>query len=155
MQYSGTINQIMTKLKFTGFDKEKVYDIEITEHKNKRSLNANSYAWSLLTQLSQNMNIPKEELYKRYVKELNFYKEVELNNEAYQIFKKGWEHNGIAWMCEKVDQSRVHAYYGSSVYNTKQMSQLIDNIVQDCKQVGIEVLEDKKIQSLLKDWENR
>lgn len=35
------------------------------------------------------------------------------------------------------------------------MSQLIDNIVQDCRQVGIEVLEDKKIQSLLKDWESR
>ena len=29
-------------------------------------------------------------------------------------------------------------YYGSSVYDTKQMSALIDHIVQDCKALGIE-----------------
>ena len=29
-------------------------------------------------------------------------------------------------------------YYGSSTYDSKQMARLIDNIVQDCKAVGVE-----------------
>lgn len=31
-------------------------------------------------------------------------------------------------------------YYGSSTYDGAQMARLIDNIVQDCKAVGIETM---------------
>jgi 2-iminoacetate synthase ThiH len=36
--------------------------------------------------------------------------------------------------------TNVILYYGSSTYNQEQMTQLIDNIVQDYKAVGIETL---------------
>ena len=43
----------------------------------------------------------------------------------------------LAWIVERGDtvgdMVTLRAYYGSSVYNTKQMSRLIDSIVNDCK----------------------
>ena len=44
------------------------------------------------------------------------------------------------------------AYHGSSVYDTKQMSRLIDNLVQDCKEIGIETLPPEKLSLLVEDW---
>lgn len=43
----------------------------------------------------------------------------------------------------------VTLYSGSSTYDTRQMSSLIDNIVQDCQAVGVETMPPDKLQSLL------
>ena len=43
-------------------------------------------------------------------------------------------------------------YYGSSTFDTKQMSRLIDNIVQDCKAVGIETLTPQQLDALKEGW---
>lgn len=43
-------------------------------------------------------------------------------------------------------------YYGSSSYNTAEMSKLIELIVQECKQLGIETKPQKEIDSLLESW---
>lgn len=159
MQYTGTIEELLVKLKFTDLDKTKKYDISITEHKEKRSLNCNNYAWKLINDLSDKMNISSIEIYRNYVKELSIYKVITINNEAVDTFIKSWAMNGIAWLCEKVDKADIegysilHAYYGSSVYNTKQMSRLIELIEQDAKSIGIETLEEKKLKQLLEDWE--
>ena len=47
----------------------------------------------------------------------------------------------------------MNLYYGSSSFNTKQMSRLIDGVVQDCKACGIETKPQQEIDSLLKEWE--
>ena len=36
----------------------RVYDAELKEHREKRSLDANAYAWVLLGKLSAKLNIP-------------------------------------------------------------------------------------------------
>ena len=159
MQYTGTIDQILVKLKFTELDKTKKYDMNLTEHKNRRSLNANSYAWKMINELSENMGISSIILYKNYVYDLSIFKEITINDEAVDTFIKSWAMNGIAWICDKVDKAEIegysilHAYYGSSVYNTKQMARLIKLIEQDAKSVGIETLEERKLNQLLEDWE--
>jgi hypothetical protein len=152
MTYNGTIDQILTKLKFTQLDKTQQYDMELKEHKDKRSLNANSYSWVLMNKLAKVMNLSVVEIYRRYVKDLAFYKELELNEDAYKMFKEAWESRGIAWICERVDNALVHAYYGSSSYNTLEMSKLIDNIVQDCQAVGIETRTPQEIENLKSLW---
>lgn len=60
----------------------------------------------------------------------------------------------FGWFTEKVDEigekTTLNAYYGSSSYNSKQMSRLIDNLVQDCKSVGIQTLDDIEIEELIR-----
>jgi hypothetical protein len=45
-------------------------------------------------------------------------------------------------------------YYGSSSYNTKQMSRLINNIVQECQILGIETKTPDEIANMLNLWES-
>ena len=39
----------------------KVYDVEIKEHREKRSLDSNAYAWLLIDRLAEKLRIPKTE----------------------------------------------------------------------------------------------
>ena len=45
--------------------------------------------------------------------------------------------------------------YGSSDYSVQQMSQFIDNLLQDCAALGIDTPEEQRINSLLEEWDKR
>ena len=47
-------------------DKDKRFDIK--EHKEKRSLNANNYAWKLITEIGDEKRRSKEEIYLEMLK---------------------------------------------------------------------------------------
>jgi hypothetical protein len=74
---------------------------------------------------------------------------------AYKKFKENWEAQGLGWPCvllgraDKSGYVNVQAYYGSSTYDTRQFSILIDALIQDAQALGIEVRPDEEIRSLL------
>lgn len=120
--------------------------IKVTKKNNKRSLDSNAYFWILVDKLSQKMNLSKEDVYRNAIRNIGGVSEVVcVRNEAVEKLCSGWSKNGIGWqtdtMPSKIDGcTNVVLYYGSSTYNQEQMTRLIDNIVQDCKAVGIETL---------------
>jgi hypothetical protein len=46
----------------------------------------------------------------------------------------------------------LRAYYGSSTYDTRQMSILIDALIQDCKALDIETLSEEKLSAMMEGW---
>ena len=70
---------------------------------------------------------------------------------------EAWSKNGIGWQTDtfpsKIEGcTNVILYYGSSTYDTAQMSRLINLILDECRQVGIEVKSEEEINSLLNSW---
>ena len=130
---------------------------EIEVKRKKRRKKANAYFWKLLQELCEEMNIDVIEEYRRRVKELGIFKQWEIETSNVPTFVKMWEDKGIAWFTEKVEEignkAIINAYYGSSSYNSKQMSRLIDNLVQDCKEVGIQTLDEIELERLINDRE--
>lgn len=129
-------------------------DEEIEVKRKKRSKNANSYFWEMLQQLCSEMNLDVIAEYKKRVKELGIFKQWEIEAENVPTFEKLWCDRGIAWFIEKVEENGnkviINAYYGSSSYNSKQFSKLLDNLIQDCRSVGLQTLEDKEIEELIR-----
>lgn len=142
---------------------ENKLNIELKKHRKKRSLDANAYFWKLLTELCELAEIDTVEEYKRRIKELGIFKQFRIQTEDVKTFEKVWTDRGIAWFCEIADTEYlgniefkiINAYYGSSSFNSKQMSRLIDGVVQDCKIYGIETKPQQEIDSLLKEWDKR
>lgn len=122
--------------------------------RKKRSNKANAYFWELLQQLCFEMNLDVIQEYRKRVKELGIFKQWELDTLNVPTFVHLWEDRGIAWFTEKVEEignkTIINAYYGSSSYNSKQFSKLLDNLVQDCKSVGIQTLEDIELKELIR-----
>lgn len=135
------------------------YDLTIKEHRKKRSLDANAYAWVLIGQLADAMRITPREVYRQAIVNIGGnYEILPIREDAVEKFKQTWEAQGLGWPCYDMGRSRhdgyrnLRCYYGSSTYDTKQMSQLIDNLVQDCRALGIETLTPDKLALLTEEW---
>lgn len=141
-----------------GLKPGKVYDVEIKEHREKRSLDANAYCWVLLDKLAEALDTTKEELYRGYVRKVGPYKDFDLSEDEAKTFRVAWERLGQGWPTEQVDftpdgeRAIIRAYYGSSTYNTKRMSRLIDMIVEDCKEQSIETLTPQQLDAMKERW---
>ena len=136
-------------------DKEKLF--EIKEHKQKRSLNANAYCWVLIGKIADVIGSTKEEVYRNYILHKGIYRIVTIDNKAANTFIKVWSEKGLGWLCETSESKTegfidVVAYYGTSSYNTKQMANFIDYVVEEAKSQGIETLTPMEIQMLKDDW---
>lgn len=134
--------------------------IQVKKWTKKRSKNANNYFWELLSEYSEEKNVDAIEEYKERVKRLGIFRRFRIENKDIKTFEKMWTDRGIAWFCETADTEYmgeiefkiINAYYGSSSFNSKQMSRLINDLVEDCKEVGIETKTPAEIKSLLESW---
>lgn len=135
------------------------YIITIKRKRKSRSLNANAYAWVLLDKLAEATGIAKTELYRGYIREIGGNNDIVcVQDKALDSLRTGWQHNGIGWITDTMPSkiegcTNVILYYGSSTYDTAQMSRLINLIVLDCKEFGIPTLEDMEMQRLVEKWE--
>lgn len=133
-------------------------DVTVKKHREKRSLDANAYSWVLLDKLAESTGTPKSEIYRREVRDVGGNTEtVCVREKGVQKLCDGWNKNGIGWQTEVMDSKiegckNVVLYYGSSTFDTKQMARLIDNIVQDCKALGIETLTPQQLDALKEEW---
>ncbi len=137
--------------------KEDKLSIEIKKYRNKRSLDANAYMWVLISKLEEKVNISKDVIYKDAIRNIGVYEVIPVKNEAVERFIEAWTKNGLGWVCETTKSklegyTNVLAYYGSSTYDTAEMSRLIDLIVQECKQLNIETMSKEELDNLIESW---
>lgn len=137
--------------------KENKLSIEIKKYRENRSLDANAYMWVLISKLEEKINISKDIIYKDAIRNIGVYEVIPVKNEAVERFIEAWTKNGLGWVCETTKSklegyTNILAYYGSSTYNTAEMSRLIDFIVQECKQLNIETMSRTELDSLIESW---
>ena len=131
---------------FEALKDDKELTIQVKEFTKKRSMSQNSYMWVLLDKLAEKVNHSKEQIYRVYVKDYGVFQVLPIKNEAVESFQKKWAKNGLGWITEIMGESKITdytniiAYFGSSTYPTKEMSRLLDAIVRDCEDLGINTM---------------
>lgn len=141
------------------FDPQKKYTVTIKESRKKRSLDANAYAWVLMNKLADKLNMGVRDLYRHYIPDIPENSQVVcVPTEAVEKLQSGWEHNGIGWCSDTLKSklpgcTNVVLYYGSSTFDQKQMGVLLDLIIADCKQVGVEYLTPEELERLKGEWD--
>ena len=136
---------------------DKPLTVQVKEFREKRSLSQNAYLWVLLDKLAAKLDQCKEDIYKEYVKDYGVFEILPIKNDAVATFMSKWGKSGLGWFCEDLGESkldgytRLIAYYGSSTYNTEEMRRLIDAVVYDCQQYGIDTMPLTDIMKLVND----
>lgn len=137
-------------------------DIELDKHREKRTLNANAYCWVLCDKIAKKLTVPdavitKEDVYKDAILNIGTFQPMIVEEKAYDNLKRIWEKQGLGFLIQEVSRKdkciRINCYYGSSTYNTKEMSLLIELLVQQAKEQGIETETQAEIDSLLRSWD--
>ena len=141
-----------------GLDLSKTYDVEIRLHRERRSLDANAYCWVLLNKIAGETGNDVAQLYRGYIKGIGGNAEIVcVRDKAVETFRAAWEKNGLGWQTETMPSkipgcTNVVCYYGSSSYDTRQMSVLIDRVVQDAKSLGIETKTPQELEAMMAAW---
>ena len=136
------------------------YDFDVKPHREKRSLDANAYCWVLIGKLAAKLDITSNEVYRQYIPFIgDNFKIVPVREGDIAHWEHIWCSGHVGRMVEDIGPCRaipgyqnVKSYFGSSDYDTKQMSRLIDLIVQDCKEQGIETLTPDKLDAMKSKW---
>lgn len=153
----GTSNKLINWLLKQKNDKQ----YEIKEHKEKRSLDSNAYCWVLCDKIAKELSkdgqvVTKEEVYKDAILQIGSFEPFIVQEISFEKFKRIWEKQGLGFLVQEVSKKdkcvKVHCYYGSSTYDTKEMSLLIQLLVELAKSLDIETKTEAEIKSLLEQW---
>ena len=139
--------------------KFKAGEYELVRRKPRRSLDANAYAWELIGKIAAATNLSKVEVYREAIRDIGGVSEVVcVLDRAVDRLCRGWTHKGLGWQAETEPSkipgcTNVVLHYGSSVYDTQQMSRLIDHLIQDAKALDIETLPRWQLEGMIEAWE--
>jgi len=139
---------------------DKDAEITVKRYRKKRSLDANAYMWVLLDKMAAKLSAPgititKDELYLNYIREVGVFTYIICRDRAVEdvsnlfrlVENMGEIHVGDG------TATQLRCYYGTSCYNTEQMSRLINAIVDACRELGIETATPDEQARMMKLWE--
>lgn len=128
--------------------------IKAVQYREKRSLDANAYLWVLLQKLAEVLRTDKWSVYLQMLKRYGQFTYIVVKPHAVDGIKKQWRE------CEEVGEIKINGekavqmlcYYGSSTYDTREMSVLIDGVVSECNDLGIETLSPDELRRIKEQW---
>lgn len=133
--------------------------VDLTKWREKRSLDSNAYAWVLMDKIAEKTNTTKEHVYREIIKRVGVFEILPLKDVAVEKFIKNWQSKGLGWVCDNLGSSpklegftKIVAYYGTSTYDTKEMSRFIDEVVSEACGLGIQVETPDKIEEMKSLW---
>lgn len=139
--------------------KGRVVSAELKVWHKQRSLDANAYAWVLIDKIAEAIREDKVSIYRAAIREIGGNSQLvcSLDTEVRNL-RRVWEGNGIGWVTDTMPSklagcTNVWLYYGSSIYDTAQMSLLIDNLVFEAKALGIEILPPAELERMMEQWQ--
>ena len=149
----GTVKQIIQWLLNQPQDKQ----FEVKEHKNKRSKDANSLLWACLDEIAKAMIPPQDKwnVYLLMLKRYGKFTYICVKPNVVDAVKLQWRE------CEEIghvningqDAVQLLCYFGSHTYNTKEFSVLLDGVISEMAEMGLETPQDKEMQRAIKQYE--
>lgn len=126
--------------------------IKIDKYREKRSLNANNYAWKLLTEIGNEMRLSKEDVYFIMLKRYGQSEMISvLSHIPITQYVKYCEEAGESTLNGKLFK-HYKVYKGSSDFDKREMSIFIDGIVDEAKDLGIDTKTPDEIANLKSLW---
>lgn len=126
--------------------------IKIDKYREKRSLNANNYAWKLLTEIGNVLRSSKDEVYLEMLKR---YGQSEIISVLAHIpigeYVKYCEEAGESTLNGKLFK-HYKVYKGSSEFDTREMSIFLDGVVSEAQELGIDTMTPNEIAKLKSLW---
>lgn len=119
-------------------------------HKSKRSLDANAYFWVLCDRIAKRLSSDKWTIYLLQLSKYGVFADLQIKTQALEILKEKFRY--IEVLQEGAESCTVRCYFGSSTYNTKEMSDLIHGTVSDAESLGIDTITPEELERMLAIW---
>ena len=134
----------------------KVLSLTVKLFRKPRTKHQNDYLWTLCQAIAQAIGVSKEDVYRQVIRDYGQYEAVTVKDEALQSLVEGWQRDrGLGWFVDTMTNydgtTTALLYFGSSSYDTEQLSRLLDALVDECDTLGLDVQIPDEIKALLRE----
>ena len=141
-------------------DEERL-SIKVSKYREKRSISANGLLWHCLGEMATVLRADKWDIYLKMLKRYGKFTYVCVKEKAVEAMKRQWRE------CEVVGEVTVNrqkavqllCYFGSSTYDTKEFSALLDGVISEMVEIGLEPPTPADIKAAMeryeKEWQSR
>lgn len=128
-------------------------DISFSRHRNRRSIDANAFLWACLGEIARAINSDTWSIYLYMLERYGKFTHILVKPEAVEQVRQVWRETKIVG--EKDGMIQMLCFFGSSTYNTKEFSQLLDGIISEMKGMHLETPPDEEMKQLLEGMRER
>lgn len=135
--------------------RDKLLNLTAKIHREKRSLDANAYAWVLMQKIAEAIHTDKWSVYLMMLERYSpVFTHIIVRPEAVERVKGEWRTVKVLGPIQVNGSSKIQlqCYFGSSTFDSKEMASFIDGIVSECKEMGIETLPPDEIERMRREW---
>lgn len=133
------------------------YEFLLRRKKKKKSLSANAYMWVLCDEIARILQSTKDEVYKQAVANVGVFFPLSCESAAFARARAVWESQGAGFFCnvtrEQAGRTEFNAYVGSSQYTQEELSRLIEELVTEAENLGIDTRASRECRALI-GWRN-
>lgn len=129
--------------------------IKAVKYRNKRSLDANGLLWLCIGRIAESLNTDKWDIYLRLLKSYGKYTYICVKENVVEAVKTQWRE------CEVVGEIDINGtkaiqmlcYFGSSTYDSKEFSVLLDGTINEMKEMGLETPPSSELRRVMEQYE--
>jgi hypothetical protein len=133
---------------------KKLLAIEVSQQKRKRSLDANGMLWAICTQIAAAIKSSKDEVYLTMLERYGVFTHIIVKAEAVERIKQEWRTCRVLGEVTVNGKTgiQIQCYYGSHLYDSKEFSVLLEGVISEAREMGIEVISEQDKQLLIQQW---
>jgi hypothetical protein len=133
---------------------KKLIAIEVSQQKRKRSLDANGMLWAICTQIAAAIKSSKDEVYLTMLERYGVFTHIIVKAEAVERIKQEWRTCRVLGEVTVNGKTgiQIQCYYGSHLYDSKEFSVLLEGVISEAQEMGIEVVSEQDKQLLIQQW---
>jgi len=137
--------------------REKDIRLKAVRWREKRSLNANALLWKCLDKMADALNTDKWEVYLLMLKRYGKFTYAIVPDGAVEKMRSMWRELEVVGEVDVNGRkaTQILCYYGSSTYDTKEFSRLLDGTISEMQEMGIPTPEQEDLDRALENWEGK
>ena len=137
--------------------KDKTLQLQISKKTNKRSLDANALLWACIGDIAAALRTDKWSVYLLMLRRYGKYTYICVPEAAVPLVQRQWRETEVVGDVDINGRKAVQllCYYGSSVYDTKQFSILLDGVISEMKEMGLNAPDNAEMRRTLEAWERK
>lgn len=128
-------------------------EVDIELHRNKRSNSANALLWHCLSEIAAVLKADKWDIYILMLSRYGKFTTISINKNAFEDFKKSWREVEIIGEYENILD--VNCYFGSSTFNSKEFSILLDGVISEMKELKLNIPTSEEMRRAIEEVERR
>ena len=129
--------------------------IKVTKHREKRSLDANGLLWKCIGDIAGALRADKWQVYLTMLKRYGKFTYIVVKEKAVEAVKNQWRE------CEVIGEVTVNGqkavqmlcYFGSSTLDSKEFSVLLDGVISEMKEMGLETPMQSDLKRVIEEYE--